>query len=114
MPAVLPLGVRTALSRRDDDQVQVISDGFNDRADRSVTDAASGHWSDYLVGAVAKARAQGGGWAAITVGRIVDVLLIVAAVAVTLAYLTENHSDCLIDQVTGNRAELLARAKEAA
>ncbi|MEL7343942.1 MAG: TRAP transporter large permease subunit [Pseudomonadota bacterium] len=58
----------------------------------------------------AKARAEGGGWAAITMGRIVDVLLIVAAVAVTLAYLTENHSVCLIDQVTGKRAELIARA----
>ncbi|MEL6687589.1 MAG: galactokinase [Pseudomonadota bacterium] len=59
LPAVLPLGVQIAMSRRNDDRVQVLSDGFDDRADRTIDETASGHWSDYVVGAVAEARAQG-------------------------------------------------------
>lgn len=59
LPAVLPLGIHIALSRRDDEKVQVLSDGFDDTAVRSVHHTASDHWSDYVVGAVAMARAQG-------------------------------------------------------
>lgn len=41
---------------------------------------------------------------------LMDVLLIVAAVAISLAYLIEIDSICLIDQFTGERAELIAKA----
>lgn len=60
-----------------------------------------------------KARVAGQGPVAITMGRVMDVLLVVAALSVSLAYLTEISSVCLIDQVTGKRAELIARSLEA-
>lgn len=46
----------------------------------------------------------------VTGSLLIDVLLIVAAVSVSVAYLIEIDSICLIDQFTGERAELIARA----
>lgn len=43
-------------------------------------------------------------------GLFMDVALVVMAVAMALAYLIEIDSVCLIDQFTGERAELIARA----
>ena len=40
----------------------------------------------------------------------IDALLIIAALSVSLAYLIEIDSVCLIDQFTGERAELIAKA----
>lgn len=46
-------------------------------------------------------------------GLGLDGLTLLATLAVVLAYLTENSAVCLIDQVTGLRAELIARSLEA-
>ncbi|MCA0872936.1 TRAP transporter fused permease subunit [Seohaeicola saemankumensis] len=43
-------------------------------------------------------------------GLVMDIALVVMALAVALAYLVEIDSVCLIDQFTGERAELIARA----
>lgn len=43
-------------------------------------------------------------------GLFMDVALITAAVAISLGYLVEIRSVCLIDQFTGERAELIAKA----
>ena len=43
-------------------------------------------------------------------GLMMDVALVVMAAAIALAYLIEIDSVCLIDQFTGERAELIARA----
>lgn len=52
----------------------------------------------------------GRGPVARTGSLFIDGALVVMAVAVALAYLTEIDSVCLIDQATGERAELIARA----
>lgn len=46
-------------------------------------------------------------------GAFLDIALIVAAAAISLTYLIEIDSVCLIDQVTGTRAQLIAQALEA-
>ncbi len=46
----------------------------------------------------------------IAFGLAMDVALVVMALAVALGYLIEIDSVCLIDQITGERAELIARA----
>ena len=46
-------------------------------------------------------------------GLLLDVALVVAALAIALTYMIELQSICLIDQFTGERARLLAAAFEA-
>ena len=46
-------------------------------------------------------------------GLAMDVALVVMAVGVSFTYLVEIESICLIDQITGERAELIARSLEA-
>ena len=53
-------------------------------------------------------RARGAGWFGF--GLAMDIALVVAAIAIALGYLVEIDSVCLIDQVTGERAELIAKA----
>ena len=57
-----------------------------------------------------KAQRDGRRVAAIRFGRVIDVLLVCAGIAVSLAYLTEIHSVCMIDQITGKRVELIEKA----
>jgi len=45
-------------------------------------------------------------------GLFMDVALVVAALAVSLTYLIEIESVCLVDQITGERARLIAKALE--
>ncbi len=56
-------------------------------------------------------------WATASVGRrrlglLMDVALVLAALAVSMTYLIEIESICLIDQITGERARLIAEALE--
>lgn len=53
-------------------------------------------------------RATGRG--SFTGSLLIDILLVVAAVGISAAYFIEIDSVCLIDQVTGKRAELIAKA----
>ncbi|WP_051279720.1 galactokinase [Hellea balneolensis] len=59
LPTALPLGISLALSPRTDGEIHIWSDKFDDIAIRSLSDKASDHWSDYIVGAVILAREQG-------------------------------------------------------
>ena len=43
-------------------------------------------------------------------GLGLDIALIVAAIAISLTYMVEIESVCLVDQVTGKRAELIAKS----
>jgi len=43
-------------------------------------------------------------------GLALDVALILAAIAISLTYMVEIEAVCLIDQVTGERAELIAKS----
>ena len=59
LPTALPLGVRVTLTARGDDHVRIASDRFADVQERSLRERASGSWSDYVLGAVARAQAAG-------------------------------------------------------
>ena len=59
LPTALRLGTTVALSPRADGRVRVASHGFDGVAERSMEDTATGHWSDYALGAVREARALG-------------------------------------------------------
>lgn len=59
LPTALTLGVTIALTPRADDEIYICSDKFEDLAERGLTDTAEDHWSDYIVGAVILANAQG-------------------------------------------------------
>ena len=59
LPTALHLGVSLALTPRKDDKIRIWSDKFDDLAERALADTASGHWSDYIVGAVILANEQG-------------------------------------------------------
>lgn len=61
LPTALDLGVRVALSPRNDGQIQIGSDKFEDVAKRTLSDAAFDHWSDYITGALQLAREEGFG-----------------------------------------------------
>ena len=61
LPTALDLGVTLALSPRSDGQIQIGSDKFEDIAKRTLSDAATDHWSDYITGALQLAHAQGFG-----------------------------------------------------
>lgn len=43
-------------------------------------------------------------------GLILDVALVVAAISISMTYMVEIEAVCLIDQITGERAELIARS----
>ncbi|TDK41129.1 TRAP transporter fused permease subunit [Antarcticimicrobium luteum] len=58
-------------------------------------------------------RQRGRGGALRAFGLAMDVALVVMAVTVALGYLIEIDSVCLIDQITGTRAELIAGALQA-
>jgi len=45
-------------------------------------------------------------------GLFMDVLLVLSALAISLTYLVEIESICLVDQITGERARLIAAALE--
>lgn len=59
LPTALPLGVTVAMSPCTDDNLHIWSDKFDDIAHRSLKDKATGHWSDYVTGAVIIANEMG-------------------------------------------------------
>ena len=61
LPTALSLGVTVSLRARGDGQVRVGAGGFDGVAERALDSAASGHWSDYVVGALALAHREGFG-----------------------------------------------------
>lgn len=61
LPTALTLGVNLAGSPRNDGRIRIRSDKFDGLAERPMKDTANGHWSDYIVGALQLARAQGFG-----------------------------------------------------
>ena len=59
LPTALELGTRVELSPRSDGTLRVVADGFSGTVERALDEAASGHWSDYALGAVREARDLG-------------------------------------------------------
>lgn len=59
LPTALKLGVSLALSPRTDNNIRIWSDKFEYLAERKTSDKATGHWSDYIVGAINIANEQG-------------------------------------------------------
>ena len=59
LPTALPLGVQISMTQRQDNDVHIASDKFDDIAQRSLSDKASGHWSDYVTGAIILANEVG-------------------------------------------------------
>ncbi len=59
LPAALSVGIDMTLTPRSDDRVMVTSDAFAERANRRLTDSATGDWSDTALGAVRQAVALG-------------------------------------------------------
>ena len=43
-------------------------------------------------------------------GLWLDIALVIAAIAISLTYMVEIEAVCMIDQITGERAELLAKS----
>ena len=58
LPTALDLGVSLALTPRTDNKIRIWSDKFDDFAQRTLSDSASGHWSDYILGAIILANEQ--------------------------------------------------------
>jgi len=58
LPTALSLGISFAVKPRADNIIQIWSDKFDGLAKRSLSDSASGHWSDYIVGAIQIANEQ--------------------------------------------------------
>jgi len=61
LPTALELGVTLSLSPREDRTVRIASDQFDDMAAREIHEPASGHWSDYILGALQVAAKEFGG-----------------------------------------------------
>jgi len=61
LPTALDLGVSLALALRTDGQVRISSDKFDDMAVRDLSETKSGHWSDYIIGALQLAHKEGFG-----------------------------------------------------
>jgi len=61
LPTALEIGVTLALSPRADGKIRIGSDKFAGIADRSIGEATSDHWSDYITGALQIAKAEGFG-----------------------------------------------------
>lgn len=58
LPTALALGITVALSPRDDTEIKIWSDKFDDIAERRLSDKAVDHWSDYIAGAIILANEQ--------------------------------------------------------
>ena len=59
LPTAIDLGPKVALQPREDSQIRIFSDKFDAIAERSLTDTAQDHWSDYVTGAVIFANKAG-------------------------------------------------------
>lgn len=59
LPTAIALGPTIAFSPREDDKIRLYSDKFDEIAERNLSDTASGHWSDYVTGAIILARETG-------------------------------------------------------
>ena len=59
LPAALDIGVTISVLPRKDKQLRVISDAFEEMAERAFSEPATGHWSDYALGAASEARQLG-------------------------------------------------------
>jgi len=59
LPTALELGASIALSPRSDNEIRISSDKFQDLANRKLSENATGHWSDYILGAVIAANKEG-------------------------------------------------------
>lgn len=59
LPAALAVNLTVTLAPRSDDQITMTAEGFDGRAQRSLSDIATGHWSDAAVGALREANALG-------------------------------------------------------
>lgn len=59
LPTALELGVSLAVTPRTDNKILIWSDKFEDIAERTISDTATEHWSDYIVGAIIFANEQG-------------------------------------------------------
>jgi len=59
LPTALELGVTIGLSPRDENIINISSDQFDDISERTTSDEAVDHWSDYIVGAIILANEQG-------------------------------------------------------
>ncbi len=57
-------------------------------------------WRDFANGSIVRRR----------LGLLLDVALIVAAIAISLTYMVEIEAVCLVDQITGERAALIAKS----
>ena len=56
LPVALPVGIHASLTPRTDGRVRVASESFEGVAERNLSEAKSGHWSDYALGAAVEAR----------------------------------------------------------
>lgn len=61
LPTALSLGVSLACSPRTDGRIRIRSDKFDGLAERTMRNRANRHWSDYIVGALQRAHAEGFG-----------------------------------------------------
>ncbi len=59
LPAALKQKVRVELALRDDALVSISSSSSEGVVERGIDEPATGHWTDYTLGALAKAREQG-------------------------------------------------------
>jgi len=59
LPAALSIGLEVSLTPRDDHQLVITADHYDQPATRQITEAASGHWSDTALGALDRARRIG-------------------------------------------------------
>jgi len=59
LPTALELGVSIGLTPREDEKIRIWSDKFEGIAERTTSGKVTGHWSDYIVGAIILANAEG-------------------------------------------------------
>lgn len=59
LPTALELGVTLAMSPRSDNKVRIWSDKFEGVAERDMSETATEHWSDYILGACKMAASEG-------------------------------------------------------
>lgn len=52
LPTALNIGVTVSMSPRRDDNIHIVSDAFDTVAQRTIQTEKSGHWSDYVTGAI--------------------------------------------------------------
>jgi len=71
LPAALSIGMTVELSARDGDTTHISSAQFDDPVARDLNEAASGHWSDPVVGTLREARMIG----LLDAGKSVDVVI---------------------------------------